>query len=119
MSTTTTMTTREFYNAVIAANLSDDITAKAQTLLTALDARNEKRKSGDTKEKREAASRRGLVLGFLQEHKGDAFTRDAIAEALEMSPAQVTAACKGLGDEVTKAEVKIDKTRRVVYQYAE
>lgn len=115
----TSITTREFYNTVIAANLSDEVTAKAQALLSSLDARNEKRKSGDTKEKREVRARVEAVKGFFDAHKGEWFTRDQIAEAVGISGAQVTAACKVLGDCITKGEAKIDKAKRVVYSLAE
>lgn len=118
------MTIREYYQSVLDANISEEMNTATQTLLAKLDARNEKRKSADSKEKREASARRGLVLGFLTEHKGEQFTREAIAAAVStadnvVSPAQAQAACKGLGDSVTKSEVKIDKARKVVYSLAE
>lgn len=113
------MTTREYFQTVLDAHISEDMDAASAELIRKLDERNSKRKSADSKEKREASARRGLVLGFLQSKPTEAFTRDAIAEAVGISPAQVTAACRGLGDNVTKSEVKIDKARKVVYQYAE
>jgi len=61
------MTIREFYNEVINANINEDMTAKASELLAALDTRNEKRKSTESKEKKEAAARRDAVLAFLKE----------------------------------------------------
>lgn len=114
-----TMTTREFYAAVIAANVSNEMTAKAQSLIDALDARNAKRKSTDSKEKREAATRRELVLSFLRENEG-AFTRDAIAEGCDLKPSEVTGACTWLvkSGDVVKTEVKIDKSKRVAYAIA-
>ena len=111
------MTTREFYQAVIDGNVSDEITVKAQELITALDAKNAKRKTTPSKSQREAASRRDAVLDFFKEHADEVFTRDAVAEALGITPAQVSAACKVLGDSLTKAEAKFDKSRKVVYQY--
>lgn len=39
------MTNREFYNAVINANVAEDITVFAQTALDKLDSRNEKRRT--------------------------------------------------------------------------
>lgn len=118
------MTIREYYQSVLDAHISDSMDAASTALLKKLDERNEKRKSSDTKEKKEAAARRGLVLGFLKEHKGEQFTREALAAAIStdecvVSPAQAQAACKGLGEAVTKAEVKIDKARKVVYSLAE
>ena len=111
------MTTREYFQNVLDAHISDEMDAASVTLIQKLDEKNEKRKTAETKEKREASARRGLVLGFLQEHADEAFTRDQIAEVVGISVGQVTAACKGLGDSVTKSEVKIDKARKVVYQY--
>lgn len=111
------MTTREYFQAVLDAHLSDDMDAASVELIQKLDARNAKRKDKPTKEQVEASARRGLVLGFLQSNPEEAFSRDAIAEAVGITPAQVTAACKGLGDDVIKSEAKIEKSRRVVYQY--
>lgn len=116
-----TMTIREFYAAVLEANISDKMNDKARELIAALDARNEKRKSTDSKEKREAAARRGLVLGFLQENTEDApFTRDVIANATGLKPSEVTSACTALvkSGEAIRTEVKIDKVKRVVYSLA-
>lgn len=116
---TNTITARQYFQNVLDAHLSDEMDALSIKYIAGLDARNEKRKSADSKEKREASARRGLVLGFFQNHPDEVFTRDAVAEAVNVSPAQVTAACKVLlaEDSITKSEAKIDKARRVVYQY--
>lgn len=113
------MTTREYFQTVLDAHISDEMDAASRQLIQKLDDKNAKRKTTETKEKREASARRGLVLGFFQSHPDEVFTRDAIAEAVKVSPAQVTAACKMLlaEDSITKSEAKIDKARRVVYQY--
>lgn len=111
------MTIREFYNEVINANINDDMTAKAQELIAALDVRNEKRKSTESKEKKEAAERRNSVLEFLKVQT-EPVTRDTIAGVLNMTPAQASAACKSLGDMVIKVEIKVDKTRKVAYSIA-
>lgn len=113
------MTTREYFQTVLDAHISDTMDEASRILIQKLDEKNAKRKSTPTKEQKEASIRRGLVLGFFQEHPDEVFTRDAVAEAVNVSPAQVTAACKVLlaEDSITKSEAKIDKTRRVVYQY--
>ena len=113
------MTIREFYNEVINANVSEDMTNKATELLAALDARNEKRKGTESKEKKEAAERRNAVLEFLKTHEG-AFTRDQISFEIGMDPAKVTGACTALIKEglVTKSEVKVEKSRKVAYSIA-
>ena len=111
------MTIREFYNEVINANINEDMTAKASELLAALDTRNEKRKSTESKEKKEAAARRDAVLAFLKEQT-EPVTRDMIAGVLDMTPAQASAACKSLGDMVVKVEIKVDKARKMAYSIA-
>ena len=111
------MTIREIYNEVINANINDDMTAKAQELIAALDVRNEKRKSTESKEKKEAAARRDAVLEFLKVQT-EPVTRDTIAGVLDMTPAQASAACKSLGNMVVKVEIKVDKARKVAYSIA-
>lgn len=116
-----TMTNREFFAAVASANISDEMTAKAQELIASLDTRNDKRKSADSKEKRETAERRSKVLEFLKENSGLAFTRGAIAEAVGLTDGQVSSACTALFKEklIDKAETKVDKSKRVVYSFLE
>lgn len=111
------MTTREYFQTVLDAHISDDMDKASAELIAKLDARNEKRKSADSKAKRESADRRAIVLDFLKSNEG-AFTRDDIASATNLTPAQVTAACRVLGEAVTKSEVKVDKARKVVYSLA-
>lgn len=114
------MTTRELYLSIINGTINDEAIAKASELLTALDARNEKRKSTDSKEKREAAERRALVFNFLNEHKGECFTREQIAFAIDLDPAKVTGACTALVKDgsAIKTEVKVEKSRKVAYSIA-
>jgi predicted transcriptional regulator len=113
------MTIREFYNEVINANINEDMTNKATELLAALDARNEKRKGTESKEKKEAAERREVVLEFLKTHEG-AFTRDQIAFEVDMDPAKVSGACTALVKSglVAKSEIKVEKSRKVAYSIA-
>lgn len=111
------MTTREFYTAVVEANINEELTTKAQELIASLDAKNEKRKNTETKEQKEAVARAAAVLAFLKEQT-EPVTRDTIAGVLGMSPAQASAACKALGEAVTKAEIKVGKARKVAYSIA-
>ena len=113
-----TMTTREFYQAVVDNKIDADVLSKAQELIDALDAKNAKRKTTPTKEQKEAAARREAVLAFLKEQT-EPVTRDTIAGVLGISPAQATAACKALGDAVTKTEVKVEKSKKIAYQISE
>ena len=111
------MTTREYFQAVLDAHISADMDEASRILIDKLDARNAKRKTTETKEQKAAKERVQAVLSFLRDHRGESFTRDAIAEGLGITPSQVTAACKGLvvDGTVIRAEAKIDKTRKVVY----
>ena len=117
--TTNTITARQYFQNVLDAHISDEMDALSAKYIAGLDARNAKRKSADTKEKREVRARVEAVKGFFDGHKGEWFTRDQIAEAVGISGAQVTAACKALGEYITKGEAKIDKAKRVVYSIAE
>ena len=111
------MTNREYFQTVLDAHISEDMDTASVAMLSKLDARNEKRKSADSKAKRESAERRTVVFDFLKANEGS-FTRDAIAEATGLTAGQVTAACKALGDAVVKSEVKVDKTKKVAYSIA-
>lgn len=113
------MTNREFYLSIINNTISDETVNKASELLAALDARNEKRKSTESKEKKEAAERRDAVLAFLKANEG-AFTRDQISFEIDMDPAKVTGACTALIKEglVTKSEIKVEKSRKMAYSIA-
>lgn len=116
------MTIREFYQSVIdyASGVEmtceevDTLTAKAQELLASLDARNEKRKSAESKEKRETASRRETVLGLLSETPVFA---ESIADASGLSVGQVRSALSTLVREgkASKSEVKDGKSRKMAY----
>jgi CRP-like cAMP-binding protein len=116
--TTNTITARQYFQNVLDAHLSDEMDALSAKYIAGLDARNEKRKSADSKEKQAARARRESVLDFLTEHKGESFTRDQIAEAVGISGAAVSSACKALGELVAKSEIKVDKARKVAYSKA-
>ena len=114
------MTIREFYLSVInGTGCTEETMQKARELLEKHDASNEKRKGTESKEKKEAAERREVVLEFLKTHEG-AFTRDQIAFEVEMDPAKVTGACTALIKEglVTKSEIKVEKSRKMAYSIA-
>lgn len=116
------MTTRELYTATISALGSDheELVSEFNVLLSKLDARNEKRKSSDTKEKKAVASRRDCVLGFLTSEPQIA--DDILVKAQEsfgedISIGQIRSALSALVKSgiATKAEVKVGKTRKMAY----
>lgn len=110
------MTTREYFQAVLDAHISDEMDAASTQLIQKLDERNEKRKSADSKAKQETAARKATVLKWLQSNEGQ-HTRDAIAEGTGLTAGQCQSAALVLTAEglVEKAEVKVDKTKRTVY----
>lgn len=111
---TNSITTREFLATVIDANISDAVTSKAQSLLESLDKRNEKRKSSDSKEKREVIERRSTVLAFLD--TTPRLTED-IAESIGLSVGQTRSALSFLvsNGHADKVEVKVGKSKRMAY----
>lgn len=111
------MTTREYFQNVLDAHISNEMDEASKILIQKMDEKNAKRKNTETKEQKASKERRQNVLDFLMAHKGEQFTRDAIAEAIGITPSAVSSACTRL-DNVTKSEVKIDKVRRVVYSIA-
>lgn len=114
------MTTREFLVAVADAHISAEMNDKAGELIAAMDARNAKRKSADSKEKKEVAERSQRVLDHFKANPTMVFTRDDLANALGITTGQASAACKKWVTEgvLTKAEQKIEKSRKVVYTLA-
>jgi len=118
---TNTITARQYFQTVLDAHLSDEMDKLSAKYIAGLDARNEKRKSADSKEKQAVRARSAAVLSFLSEHKGEQFTRDAIAEAcgIKVGEAQFAALSLVCGGIATKSEVKVDKTKRVVYSITE
>ena len=113
------MTIREYYQNVLDANISDEMNTATKTLIAKMDERNEKRKSADSKAKREVAARHEVVLNFLKSNEGE-FTRDDIAQACGITVGQAQyAALVLVGSGIAKKnEVKVDKTKRVVYSIA-
>jgi len=117
------MTSREFFNAVIAyvdGDESADGTAlreKSLELIQSLDSKNEKRSSADSKQKKESSARRDAVLAYLRS-VNDFASRENIAEATGITPNQATAACTALAKEdlVVKVERKVEKSKRMFYR---
>ena len=112
------MTSREYFQNVLDAHISEEMDAASIKLMERLDAKNEKRKNTPTKEQVAAKERKEAVLAFLKEQT-EPVTRDTISEALSITPGQATAACKALAEMVKKSEVKVGKTRKVAYAIAE
>lgn len=112
--TTNTITARQYFQNVLDAHISDEMDILSAKYIKGLDARNEKRKSADSKEKRETASRRETVFGLLSETPVFA---EVIAENSGLSVGQVRSALSVLVREgkASKSEVKDGKSRKMAY----
>lgn len=119
--TTNTITARQYFQNVLDAHMSEDMDKLSIKFIAGLDARNAKRKSADTKEKREVRARVDAVKAFLIANKGEWFTRDAIAEAVGISVGQAQSAALALcnGDVAKRDIIKVDKAKRTVYSITE
>lgn len=111
------MTSREYFQTVLNAHISAEMDELSVKMIERLDAKNAKRKTTPSKEQIAAAERREAVRAFLME-QDEPVTRDVIAEALNIKVGEASAACKALGEIVTKTEVKVDKARKVAYSIA-
>lgn len=117
----TSVTSREFFQAVLDASeflnasnaeatfgsnhmTAEDLRVFAESAISKLDVRNEARKAKPSKDSLESAARRQAVREFF-EAAGNCqfFDRDAVAEALGITPGQATAAMTAL----VKAEVLV------------
>ena len=106
------MTKRDFYNAVIEANISDEMNEVAKGYIEALDKANATRKA----KKNEAQAKVDeVVLGVLTTEKVKA---SAIAEGLEYSTSKVVASLKRLADEGKVVITKEEKGSRNISWYA-
>jgi Fic family protein len=108
------MTNREFYNAIVTANLSDEITEKAQALLAQIDARNEKRASTPSKTAIANVPLKHAIVGlFTDEVK--TLTASEVGERLEVSTQKASALLRQMVESGVLAveEVKIPKKGKV------
>ena len=109
------MTNREFYNAILNADVAQDIKDFAQGEIAKLDARNDKRKNTQTKAQKE---NEGIMTSILDHLTKGADVASGIAVALGISTQKASALCKLLVNEgkVAVADVKV-KNKGTVKQY--
>lgn len=113
------MTQREFFNAVINANLSAEMTAFAESRIAHLDAVNSKRTEKGTPKQRANAEIQANIIATID--KGVPFTGKQVAEKYDISPNVATAICgkivKAGYATVTKARVEKGKSKVNVYTF--
>lgn len=106
------MTNREFLNAVINANLSEDVTARAQELLAQMDARNAKRASTPSKSAVANVPLKNAIVKMVGEKP---MTAPEVGQALEISTQKASALLRQLCEAgtLTAEEVKIPKKGKI------
>jgi GTP-sensing pleiotropic transcriptional regulator CodY len=111
------MTNREFYKAVINANISKEMSDFAQGEIEKLDAKNEKRKNTQTKAQKENEGIKSQIVECLTEN--GAMVASVIAEKVGISTQKASALCKLLVEEkvITVADIKV-KNKGTLKQYA-
>ena len=116
---TTKMTEREMLNAVINGEITDEVKERAKERLSALDKRNEKRKSKPSKSVEENKVVKNAIVDFLTDKD---FTLGLdIASGLEISPNKVSSLCVRMVGEGTlvSTDVKVKgKGVRKAYKVA-
>lgn len=113
------MTNREFYTAIVNANVSEEITAFAQEAIAKLDHTNELRKVATAKKalekEAERAPIREAIVNCINETPKTATT--LIAEAgVEVKPQAIPSLLKALIEDgtVVKSEIKVPKKGKQV-----
>lgn len=102
------MTNREFLNTIINANLSDEITARAQEMLAQMDARNAKRASTPSKVAVANAPLKQTIVKLISEKN---MTAPEVGVALEVSTQKASALLRQLCEDgvLTSEEIKVPK----------
>ena len=108
------MTTREFLNAVISANISDELTEKAQALIAQADARNAKRASTPSKTAVANAPIKTAIL-TLYTDEVKSLTATEVGEHLGITTQKASALLRQLVESgtLTSEEIKVPKKGKV------
>lgn len=101
------MTQREFFEKVINANVSDELTEKAKELIAGLDKRNAQKSAKPSKTQLENEILKGKMLETLE--KGRGYLAVEIASVMDFSTSKASALAKQLVNEgkATVADVKV------------
>ena len=103
------MTTREFLNAIVSANLSDEMTEKANALIASLDKRNSARKAKPSKTAVANEPIKQAIVEYLTAN-GQKVASE-IGEGLNISTQKASALCRQLVESgmLTVSDVKVAK----------
>ena len=112
------MTNREFYMAISAGSLTEDVIQHATEALSKMDAANEKRKEKPSKVQEANAPLKESLMNLLMANPSSHYTENELGAALEISHNKAGSLARQLVAEnkVVSAEIKIPKVgKRKVY----
>lgn len=109
------MTMREFFNAVLGANINEEMNAKATEEIAKLDKKNEKRSSKPSKVALANEPIKAKIVEFVTS-KGKSIASE-IAEGLEITTQKASALCRQLVEAgvFVSGETKIPKKGKVKF----
>ncbi len=111
------MTNREFYKAIIGAEVSEELKAFAKSEIDKLDKKNEKRKNTQTKEQKANEGVKSQIVEFIKEN--GASVASVIATGVGVSTQKASALCKLLCEDkvLVVSDIKV-KNKGTLKQYA-
>lgn len=92
------MTNRDFFNAVINANVSDEITAFAKASLDKLNAKNEKRRNSTSPNQKKNEDFKKDIYDDFNAEPNRVFTAKEIADKYEVSTQKISALLRQMVD---------------------
>lgn len=110
------MTNREFFNAVVTANISDELTAFAREALQKLDTRNEARKNKPSKTAIANEPIKAQILAYVTEN-AKAIASD-IAVACGITTAKASSLCTRMVSDGTMKSEEVKIKGRKVHGYS-
>jgi Fic family protein len=104
-----TMTNREFYTAIVTANINEELTNHAQAQLDKMDATNAKRKENPAKNTKKAEENAPIKAAILEALTAEAKTAPEIGAIVGVSHNKVTPLVKQLVAEglAEQTEIKV------------
>lgn len=111
------MTNREFFKAIMNAEVSEELKAHAKAEIEKLDNKNEKRKNTQTKTQKENEVIKDQIVALIEEN--GAMVASVIATKLNISTQKASALCKQLVEEkeLVVTDIKV-KNKGTLKQYA-
>ena len=103
------MTNREFYNAIVSANINEELTAHAQAAIDKMDAVNAKRKEAPAKPSKKAEENAPIKAAILEALTAEAQTASQIGAIVGVSHNKVSALARQLVAEgvAEQTEIKV------------